>query len=198
MHEGGCGGSGTWLYCGVHFQLACFHGIRGGSLHSTRCVPCFYLGLLPPLPRRCLGFHFQVFRWARFRLGVCFTRCALAVCVTLRLSGPWCPGWSCVNIMCWSNFLFVRQVVWEESKTEVLCCNCFWHFVPKLREIFKRSCFALVESENKTSCLSVARLRPLLLYSWCLLLRFPLILFYCVLNPPRTAVTGPACVSILI
>ena len=146
-----------------------------------------------PLP----GISRYVFRQDRFRLGACFTRFALAVCVTLRSSGPWCPGWSCVDIMCWSYFLFVRQVVWEESKTEVLCCNCFWHFVPKLREIFKRSCFALVVRKNGTSCLSVAHLRPLLLCSWCLLLRFPLILFHCVLSPPRTAVTGPACVSIL-
>ena len=122
--------SGTWLYCGVHFKLTCVHGIREGSLHSTRCVPCFCLGLFPPHHCRCLGFHFKSFARPGSGLGVCFTRCALAVCVTLRLSGPWCPGWSCFEIVCWSYFLFVRQVVWGESKTEVLCCNCFWHLFP--------------------------------------------------------------------
>ena len=126
-------GRGTWLYCGVHFKLTCVHRISGGFFAQHSVCPVLLLGAssTPSLPLP--GISLQVFRWARFRLGVCFSRCALAVCVTLRLSGPWCPGWSCVNIMCWSYFLFVRLVVWGESKTAVLCCNCFWHCVPKLR-----------------------------------------------------------------
>ena len=140
-------------------SYTCFRWRRGGSLHSTRCVPCFCLGLLPgpihlgtsgwdprclldvallalgswrcdntfgvaclapasgtcrpleiarffppssPLPGISL---IEVFRWARFRLGACFPRCAEAVCVTLLSSGPWCPGWSCVDALCWSYYL---------------------------------------------------------------------------------------------
>ena len=159
-------------------------------MHSTQCVPCFWLGLLPgPIhlgtsgwdPRCLMGVVLlafgswrcdntfrgaclapasggcrpleiacffppssplpgisliELFRWARFRLGACFPRCAEAVCVTLRSSGPWCPGWSCVDMMCWSYFLFVRRFVCEESKTEVFVLQLFfWHFVRKLREI---------------------------------------------------------------
>ena len=76
------------------------------------------------------------------------------------------PGVGVVlTFMCWSYFLFVRQVVLEESKTEVLCCNCFWHFVPKLREMLRGRALHWWNVKNKTSCLSVARLPPLLLCS---------------------------------
>ena len=119
---------------------ACFRcdntfGVACSAPASGTCRPLEIARFFPsssPLPGISL---IEVFRWARFRCA-CFSRCTEAVCVTLRSSGPWCPVWSCVDIMCWSYFLFVRRFVCEESKTEVLCCNClFEHFVPKLPEI---------------------------------------------------------------
>ena len=129
---------GSWR-CDNTFGVACLAPASGTCRPLE--IACFF-----PLPRRCLGFHFLNSFAGPGSAWVLASPAVLRQSVLLCFQQA--PG-ARVGVVLTLSVGPTICLVCEGSKTEVLCCNCFLALCLQAQGHFKRSCFALVERENK-------------------------------------------------